>query len=99
MIIAHKLLIFDNIVIFLDEMRFLLLLYPRDTLLPALFMFAVISLIGMFVLQIAMLLNGVSDINDRDRGKWLYISFFVPIIGSALYLCISRNKNKLGDYI
>ena len=92
MIIAHELLLFHNIVSFLDNMSFLVLLYPRDTLLPVLFMLAVISLMGMFIMQIVMLRHGISNTNDRDSKKWLYISFFMPIIGSIGYLYIGRNK-------
>ena len=54
-----------------------------------------VILISMLIMQFTMLAYGIKKAKDRDNKKWLYITCFVPIIGSILYFCIGRNKNIL----
>ena len=47
---------------------------------------------AMFIVQLVMLIYGIRKIKNIDSKRWLFISCFVPIIGSMLYFCIGRNK-------
>ena len=51
-------------------------------------------LIMMLVLKIAMLIYGWVGVKDGIKRKWLLIAFFVPVIGSVLFLKKERAKKS-----
>ena len=55
-----------------------------------------VTLICISIIQLAMLISGIKKVKDGNGKKWLYVAYFYPFIGSTLYLCSSRNKNKFG---
>ena len=77
----------------LEDIGITSLLFPEVYLFPILYFVIAVVLLGMFIMQIVMLIYGVKKPTDNDSKRWLCITYFVPIIGSILYLCRSRNKN------